>query len=342
MRRKFVTIVAQACSLAWLAAILSVSCGKVIEKYTVIYPDGGVLDSSAGNGGSGPDDSGPSDSGSSDSSPDQPKCATGPCCSGDQFASKITVCASSAEYQCTTSQCGGARQQRAIRQYCSGTSAGCDGATQVDAWQEIATCASDEICVDQAGAEPLCSRCPSGCDSNTQLCKQTSKLWLFKTPGATFGNAFGGQDTPANVRGGADGRCLASYTAWYSARQCNPENVHAILYVSATDSVQTMLATYKIPGDVPLHRADDDVLVADTWQDLIGLGTILAPPTTAATDDDGIVWTGADGHDTCKNWTSKASTDFGTLGYTNRASPFWIFEKSMPCNLLADLMCVCW
>jgi hypothetical protein len=95
--------------------------------------------------------------------------------------------------------------------------------------------------IDMAPAACMPAACPFGCDTSTNACRE-GKLWVFPTTGATVGNAFGGTDMPPNPRGGADARCLATYTATFSNRPCNNNNVHAILYVTAADSLAGMSA----------------------------------------------------------------------------------------------------
>lgn len=195
--------------------------------------------------------------------------------------------------------------------------------------------------VDTAPVACVPAACPFGCDLTTNACRD-GKLWIFKT-GLLLGNAFGGTDAPPNVRGGADGRCLATYTSVYGARQCNNNNVHAVLYVSASDSLALMATKYAIPTNVPIHRAQDDVLVSNNWNDLTDPTIQLrAPATTAAMDADGIVWTGRNTAATCVNWTSALSTDSGTRGYTNRTDPTWLSEDTFRCDRLAGLLCICW
>lgn len=316
--------------MIWLPlhGALVAGCGRVLEEHTIlVYADGGEPDTGGEN----------TDSGAID-----PECTSGACCSDERFAGGLTVCDTRIEYQCTTGQCGGIRQQRGIRQYCSGTSAGCEGAIVTDPWQDIESCASDELCVADAASEPTCSKCANGCDSSTHTCKNASKLWMFQTAGAYLGNNFGGNDHPADVRAGADGRCLSTYTAFYGARACEQANVHAILNVNGSDSIQLMRTLYGVPADIPIHRADDQALVSDSWTAFTGLEQLHAAPSTAQTDADGQVWTGADANDTCVNWTSDASGDFGTYGYANRLSVSWLYEGAMRCDRLAGLLCVCW
>lgn len=184
--------------------------------------------------------------------------------------------------------------------------------------------------------------CPFGCDAATNACRD-GKLWLFKTQGAFLGNAFGGADTPPNVRGGADGKCLATYTALYTGRQCNNARVHAVLHISGADSLSLMATTYGIPTSVPVNRAEDNVLVASTWNDLTDPSKPpRAPATTAATDAEGIVWTGTNTVATCKNWTSAGSADSGTRGYTNRTDVTWLSQDTFRCDRPAGILCICW
>jgi hypothetical protein len=195
---------------------------------------------------------------------------------------------------------------------------------------------------DAAPAACMPAACPFGCDTDTNACRD-GKLWIFKTQGAFLGNAFGGNDVPPNVRGGADGQCLATYTSLFEERQCNYNNVHAILHVSGTDSLPLMATKYNIPTNVPVNRAEDDVLVSNNWDDLTDPSKeLLAPATTAATDTAGVVWTGTNTAATCLNWTSAVSTDSGTRGYTNRTDATWLSQDTFRCDRLASLLCICW
>jgi hypothetical protein len=196
--------------------------------------------------------------------------------------------------------------------------------------------------VDTTPGTCIPAACPFGCDTTTNACRH-GKLWIFKTAGATIGNGFGGVDVPPNVRGGADGRCLATYTSRYATRQCNPNNVHAILYVSSSDSIALMATMYEIPTNVGVHRADDAVLVSNNWNDLTDPTMALrAPATTAMTDAAGTIWTGTNATSTCRNWTSAVSSDTGTYGYTTRTTVTWLTENVLACDSVAGLLCICW
>ncbi|HEX2692322.1 MAG TPA: hypothetical protein VHN14_37195 [Kofleriaceae bacterium] len=196
--------------------------------------------------------------------------------------------------------------------------------------------------IDMSSATCVPANCQFGCDTSTNACRD-GKLWIFKTQGAFLGNAFGGTDVPANVRGGADGKCLATYTSLYGARQCNNNRVHAVLHVSGSDSLTLMATKYTIPTNVPVNRAEDDVLVANNWNDLTDpTQQLRAPATTAATDAAGIVWTGSNTVATCLNWTSAVSTDTGIRGYTNRTDATWLSEDNFRCDRVASILCICW
>jgi hypothetical protein len=190
---------------------------------------------------------------------------------------------------------------------------------------------------------PACvpSECPFGCDPATNACRN-GKLWIFKTGGQFLGNGFGGAEA-LNVRVGADGKCLATYTATYGARGCRDDRVHAVLHVSASDSIALMATTYAIPTNAPLHRADDDALVADSWPDLIDPSKQLrVPATTAATDAEAAVWTGSNGTATCTSWTAAASSVTGNRGLSNRIDASRLSQDNFQCNRLSGLLCICW
>lgn len=191
-----------------------------------------------------------------------------------------------------------------------------------------------------AGCVP--ANCPFGCDPTTSACR-AGKLWLFATIGATVASGFGGADLPPNVRGGADARCLATYTDLHTARACKASNVHAVLYVSGADTIAGMASRYQIDTTVPVHRATDDVLVANNWNAMLDPSLALrAPATDAPTQDDGIVWTGANGTNHCNNWTATDSTTQGVRGYTTLTDVTWLNRDAFRCDRTARLLCVCW
>lgn len=187
-----------------------------------------------------------------------------------------------------------------------------------------------------------CTGCPFGCEAGTTTCRD-GKLWLFLTSGAVIGNAFGGTDNPVNVRGGADGLCRATFTNAPAPRPCAQNNIHAIIHVNAADGLAQLSANYGIPTTVPVHRFDDDILVANNWNDLLDT-TIQprAPVSTAATVDDGAVWTGANAATTCTNWTSAVSTVEGVRGHTTVTATNWLNREAFRCDRVARLLCVCW
>jgi hypothetical protein len=203
--------------------------------------------------------------------------------------------------------------------------------------------AVDAPTIDMGPAVCMPSACPFGCDTATNMCRD-GVLWLFPSAGAFLGNAFGGTDNPPDVRATADGKCLTTYTTTFGARQCNPARVHAVLFVSGADSLALMASKYGVPTTVPVQRADDTVLVANTWTDFLDTTKQLrAPATTAASQAEGFVWTGANQPpSTCQNWMSGLSTDSGARGDTTVIDNTWIEHDVLRCDRPARLLCVCW
>jgi hypothetical protein len=189
------------------------------------------------------------------------------------------------------------------------------------------------------------SACPFGCDTATNSCRD-GVLWLFPSAGAFLGNAFGGTDMPPAPRAGADGKCVITYTGSpvFMARQCNPARIHAVLFVSNADSLGLMASKYGVPTTVPVQRADDTVLVANNWNDLLDINKPLrAAATTAASQAEGIIWTAANAtNDSCANWTSGLSTSSGARGDTTSTNNTWMQLDVFRCDRPARLLCVCW
>ena len=186
------------------------------------------------------------------------------------------------------------------------------------------------------------SACPFGCDTTTNMCRP-AELWVFETTGLFVGNDFGGKDN--TVRATSDALCFATATTKFMTRACNSARTHAILSVSSADSIGLMATTYGIPTAAPVHRADDDVVVIDTWDNLVGKQVSPnVPVTTAMSAAAGTVWTGLGEtpQTTCNKWASAAATDFGEQGNTTITSTNWLFRGATECDFLAHLLCICW
>ena len=217
-------------------------------------------------------------------------------------------------------------------------------ASAIDAPIDAAIDAAIDAPIDTPMATCVPANCPFGCDPNTDACRQ-GKLSIFRTAAAFIGNGFGGTDNPVNVRGGSTAKCLETYTALYRSVPCDADHMLAILHVSNTDSIPLMATKYGIPTTAPVHRAEDDVLVANNWNDLTDPNKPLRAPASTLTDDaDTQIWTGANTVSTCTNWTSTATGVTGTRGFANRTASTWLNADTLACvnSNSAGLACICW
>ena len=200
--------------------------------------------------------------------------------------------------------------------------------------------------IDMGPGACMPSACQFGCDPDTNACRP-AKLWVFVTTGQFFGNGIGG-------RAGADAKCLTA-AAPFANRACTAARTHAVITFDAGDAIGDMAGRFMIPNTVmgsatlvPVHRADDDTKVADSWNDLVTPNkaplTDVASATTAPTDAASLVWTGFNSASNCTSWTSNVQTVFGAFGRTRNANPAvtWLSQSTDTCNLLHHLLCVCW
>ena len=191
-----------------------------------------------------------------------------------------------------------------------------------------------------AGCQP--SACAFGCDPNTKMCRTDGTLYVYATGGQFAANDFGGKDNPPTVRASSDARCFDDAKRQFSALNCDLTRTHAVLYVSGADSLALMASKYSIPTTAPVHRADDNVLVFNNWNDLVdSTKTPRIVVTTTPVD----VWSGANETATCKNWTSLANGDTtinGIIGRTSVVSTNWLNRVGVSCDLLEHLLCICW
>jgi hypothetical protein len=196
------------------------------------------------------------------------------------------------------------------------------------------------------GASGCPSTCGFGCDTGTTTCR-TGKLYVYETVGAFVGNDFGGQDVPPTVRATADNLCFETVSTMHQERACSRDRTHAILGINGPDSVSGMAVNYSIPLTVGVDRVDDDVLVANNWNDLVDITMASRAPVTTATGDSALVWTGASASvnagTTCQGWTAADKNSSGVTGHTDMSSlPMWLGHGASPCNTVAHLLCICW
>jgi hypothetical protein len=216
--------------------------------------------------------------------------------------------------------------------------------------------AVDQMTVDMSTIDMDTSACAGmncgvfGCDTANHVCR-AAKLWVYTTDGVFAANAFGGADN--TVRATADDKCFATIaSAGFTGRACSQDRTHAILTVSSADPIGSMATKFSIPTTVEVHRIDDDVLVFNTWSDLVGTQApkaFFASPARAATDADGIGWTGFGGPtaSNCAGWTKNDSGSFGVIAHTTStkgSQATWLGPESVACNTgpLQHLLCVCW
>jgi hypothetical protein len=203
--------------------------------------------------------------------------------------------------------------------------------------------------IDMAPVGCVPASCPFGCDpdSATHACRPP-KLFVFATTGSFFGNGFS-----PDVRATADAKCFDTAAAKYANRACPKARTHAILTVDGGDSIQVMASTYSIPATVEVHRAEDDLLVFNSWNDLTDSTKSPRAPVVTAADaiaNGTIAWTGfgVGGAATCTNWTSKAMNVNGVQAQVTGADtssapgPSWLGQMSDRCDFLQRLLCVCW
>lgn len=266
-----------------------------------------------------------------------PQCTTGPCCSpGGTFEPTTKVCAMTTEFRCTDG-CGGQPQQRTVSTSCSGTSAACNGQIVNGPFTNVGSaCGAEQLCELQVGAQPRCAPCGFGCNPTADACRP-AKLFLFQTVGAFQG---GGTVTPVGGRAGADAKCFTDFTNRFANLACTAAHTHAVLSINAAEPISTMAGTFGIPINVPVHRANDDVLVSNTWNDFINPNLLTIAPPTSATPGNGFVWTGGNGADTCGGWGT-SSVGSGIRGDTTSTTALRLSNDALACNLTSRLLCVC-
>ena len=93
-------------------------------------------------------------------------CVAGDCCNTTtgQYRPDSYECSSYYEYQCSGSNCGDDVEQRVVNQFCSGTSAICDGRTEHGGWSTFHSCDNNYICVPNGSNPGNCQQCIHGCD----------------------------------------------------------------------------------------------------------------------------------------------------------------------------------
>lgn len=147
--------------------------------------------------------------------------------------------------------------------------------------------------------------------------------------------------TPIGGRAGADAKCFADIDTRFRSLACTAAHTHAVLSINAAETISTMAGTFAIPTDVPLHRGNDDVVVARNWIDFINPNLeALAPPSTAAAGF-GNIWTGGfNGAATCGGWGTD-STGQGFQADTTQTNATRLALNGIACGGSNKLLCVC-
>ncbi len=172
------------------------------------------------------------------------ECVDGPCCDSGVFRPDSYVCGITSEYRCSGNACGDDGEMRTVTQYCTGASAGCDGATDDGDWTTAATCATNQLCHTD-GADAWCSTCEFGCSSGAcypecapagACCDSTGQ---FRTDAHTCdswteygcdGSACGAdaqQQTVTQSCSGSSGACdgTISQGGWTTSQVCGGDQI---------------------------------------------------------------------------------------------------------------------
>jgi hypothetical protein len=320
-----------------VAAVLAAACNSILAIKDPTLEDaggGGGTDAAADAATDSSIDGTPID-GAIDGPP--AVCTIGACCSpAGQFEPTTKVCNTTTEFRCSgASSCGAQPQQRTVQQFCSGTSATCDGSVMNGAFTNTGpTCSADQICQLQTGAAPQCAACGFGCDPTANVCRP-ARVFVLGSAGGFQGGSVGG-------RAGADLKCATDFSNRFPALACNSSHAHAIITVDNVDTIGGMAVRFSIPTTVPVNRADDNVIVTNNWNDLINPNLQLTNPATpnTITPANRLIWTGNNGVETCTGWT--VTTGTGVRGDTAQTSGLRFSNDSINCNLTSHLLCVCW
>jgi hypothetical protein len=266
--------------------------------------------------------------------PDDAACTSGLCCAEGELLPPTIECMRTTEYHCEGA-CGAGREERVVKQFCSGTSADCTGDRETES-RPLTACTSDELCHgadDATFAE--CIRCPRGCEAGA--CRD-GELWIYATTGGYRGHLGGG----SGGRARADAICLASYRARFVEQGlCSEAHVHALLGVSPEDQLRDMPVTWGVPDDVPVLRATDQAQVAAHWGDLTDPGVQLDRPVVGSPEVFLDFWTGWNLNATCNGWTSQAAGVSGRWGDAARRQD-WLSQGTGACDESRNLVCLCW
>lgn len=122
------------------------------------------------------------------------------------------------------------------------------------------------------------------------------------------------------------------------------------LLTYASDRIADMATTYSFDGSRPLRLGVNNALVKSTFNAAVAAGTasidgslqslglVSTPPVSYTTYATGYNY-GAP--DTCVNWTSNSSIEYGDGGDKGTASFDWISNNGAGCDQIKNFLCIC-
>ncbi|MBN1535025.1 MAG: hypothetical protein JXA20_20320 [Spirochaetes bacterium] len=121
--------------------------------------------------------------------------------------------------------------------------------------------------------------------------------------------------------------------------------MHAILSVNASDEIRDMPANYRIPTGVPIYGPHGTSKIVDDWADLLDGSIDATLRSVGISDTDNVWWSGSESDgslsaDTCVQYTSNDSGDWGNGGLTSKTDTNWIYGGTWICTESLYVVCV--
>ncbi len=168
---------------------------------------------------------------------------------------------------------------------------------------------------------------------------------VFWSENKTAGNLRGAS---ATARAGADAVCTGN-AGGNKPANVNDSNVHAVISISAADSIAAMPTTHSFSANLPVKNVAGTATLGTNWADLLDGNiamTLDAAGVLMGSKGTNPWWSGSnasgnfDATNNCSGWTNGTVGASGMPGAPDTNGPGWLVLTPANCANLLHILCM--